>query len=284
MLLNYKGAFYKLAIFVLIWFSPSFLQAQKYNPGNLSTGDHFIRHKVLPNQTFKSIGELYNVSAEALSAYNYIENYAGPVIALYLKVPLTSRNFGKTSVAKPNQVMTPVYKVKGYAEMLVRIKNDQSKTMQEPALAWSNAGLRSRSGKELPVIGYLYTNKKFASVLETITPAPPVKNASANKPEMALKKKDTAAGTSDVAIIEPGAKSPIQSTDTARKAMHERALVINKPVIGRNHRIIHTPSERKLYPFIILLISANVLLIIAIFTYLAIKKRTTFLHIKWMKV
>lgn len=272
-----KPHFYLILIFLLI--SMVGVRAQK----NV-VRKAFIRHTVQRGETFESIGNLYNVSSEKLSSFNYIEDYDGPVIALYLNVPLTVENFSRSAATSQLKNLVPVYHVNGKNEHLVVVSKDSHNNVSQ--YSWSNPALGTKSLNSTFIDGYLAISPEAKAMFKTDTSASILrqnlqKRSEPGTPVNAITNAIVAAvPTIDIALDngKPLDTLSIMSAlivDTASKPVQVKS--ITKPIVqrvtGRNKRVIRASTSQKLLRFISLLLIANLVIVASIHLYLFLKRR-----------
>lgn len=265
----------------------------------------FIRHSVQKGETFETMAQLYNISAETLSAYNNIENYEGPVMALYLSIPLTRQNFTKHIVEKDRQNLVPVFSIKGKKEHVILVNKNNSSAKGQGPYTWSNE-LPGNTPviKKNHIDGYLRITPKAAYFFKPIAEFH-ISDIKKTDNKIFLKKLPFAPPESVVvAPVEPQVSNtkiitelqPKNHPDTlslpsstpgqvsSSGIPKDRVLNIaavksvapgKKKVIGINRQVVRNNSDRKLSGYIIILLFCNLGLLLFILTFLFLKRRLT---------
>jgi len=142
----------KLVLAILFLFPGlAFISAQKSDL-RIRKGDkgNYLEHKVVPKESFFSVGRKYNVHPHALADYNKLDISKGLFIDQQLRIPLTDTNFVQEGYSG-----APVYYVTGKNEGLLSV----SKTCSDVKLArlreWNKLSSdQLRPGTKL-IIGFL---------------------------------------------------------------------------------------------------------------------------------
>lgn len=139
--------------FLALIFSVSFVLAQK---GDLMVkgGDKglYLEHKVVPKESFYSVGRLYNVSPKFIAAYNKLDLGKGLKIDQKIRIPLTDTNFVQTG-----NTGTPVYYKVGDKEGLMTVSNKNNNVKLADLRNWNGlTGDELKKDAKL-VIGFLNT-------------------------------------------------------------------------------------------------------------------------------
>ena len=119
------------------------------------TGGLYLEHKVMPKETWYSVGRLYNVDAKALAQYNHL-TFAHPLaIDQTVKVPLTKTNFSQDGKKGPGESLIAVYHIVGEKEWLYRISVNHNKVPIPTLEKWNGVtGDQVHAGLHM-VVGFL---------------------------------------------------------------------------------------------------------------------------------
>ena len=301
-----KTIFQGLLLFLLCL---DMANAQSKKTSQASQTKSFIRHTLTKGETFESLGNLYRLLPETIASFNNIENYEGPVLAMYLYIPLRTDNFIKAKPAGQLNKVVPVYRINGQVEHLILL-NKSKVISSNNGYTWSNTALATQNLKNLHLDGYLkvaanaidmFKTAKSMSVAKTVVsgnvgPAP-IKNGpsiSAKIPAPLItqtknKQSDTAKTSDldnslvklqDTSMIAKDSSNIAGSSDkiTADSSKKERIeikplLPLKDRVVGVNKPVKHTGAATEIYRYISVLFVVNVIMLITIIVYLRLKNR-----------
>lgn len=176
-------------IFVLLIFTlPTFAQkAELYAKG----GDNglYLEHKVVPKESFFSIGRTYNLLAKTIATYNKLDLTKGLQIDQKIRIPLIDTNF----IQKGNSG-TPVYYKVGENEGLMTVSNKYKNVSLANLRFWNNLSADNLKKDSKVIIGFLLS-KSLPSI--TIAGKPKqedqvVKTEDKPKPVVEEKEEDVA--------------------------------------------------------------------------------------------
>src|SRR5258705_4894228 len=120
--------------FLFLMFGAHFLCAQKTDL-LLKSSDKglYLEHKVVPKESFYSVGRLYNVSPQSIASFNKMDLNKGLFIDQKIKIPLTDTNFIQEGVSG-----TPVYYKVSDKEDLVAISKKYNDVKLVNLKIWNN--------------------------------------------------------------------------------------------------------------------------------------------------
>jgi hypothetical protein len=271
-----KSRFFRLffTLVIFLCFSSAYSQQKKLNP---STRNAYLRHLVLPHETFNSIGQLYGVSGEHLADYNNLEYYVDPVLARYLTIPLTRNNFSVEKKAYSNELLVPVYKLLGSTERIIKFKKVNDEPLRHAVVFRRNKIVSGVRGK-LVLAGFLHTAKSNGRLFKT---AEDVDLAKATKGATRANRDTTSTGsmTPDLTGL-PSTKMADTVAATAEVPVEEAiaaAVLPNKSekVFVDQNELVSRPISRvdKIYFLVKVQIILTAFLILLIFLYMLIKHR-----------
>ena len=172
---------------LLLMLLVNFANAQRNKSGRAFQPKSFIRHTVKNGETFQSLGNLYRLSPEIIASFNNIENYDGPVIAMYLYIPLNSSNFLKSVTLVQLNKVVPVYRISGQTEHLVML-NKSADITSHAGYKWSNTALATKNLKNLSLDGYLKVAGSAINMFKAVKAMPVTKTTiTGNVPRAGIK-------------------------------------------------------------------------------------------------
>ncbi|MCY7422059.1 MAG: HEAT repeat domain-containing protein [Chitinophagaceae bacterium] len=277
----------------------NFANAQR-KPGRASQPKLFIRHAVKNGETFQSLGNLYRLSPEIIASFNNIENYDGPVIAMYLYIPLNNSNFLKTVTPMQINKVVPVYHINGQTEHLVLL-NKSLDTSSTAGYKWSNAALATKNLTNLYVDGYLKVAGNAIGMFKAAKAKPvaktkPVakKTVSYNVSPAGIKTSHSISANFPDTLIAQNKNKPVVTAAksagntslvnqhdsgmiTADSGMKERVAIkpllpVKNRVVGVNKPVKHTGAATEIFRYIIVLFVIYLLMLTGIILYLWLKK------------
>ncbi|MCW3111896.1 MAG: repeat protein [Segetibacter sp.] len=241
-------------------------------------------------ETFNSIGRLYRLTGEEVADYNNLEYYNAAVLPKYLTIPLNKKNYSKGKKAGSNEILVPVFRVNGSSERIVQFKKNSKRTASGFSLIYNNNRLVSKFDSKLVIDGFLHTSKTSQTVFTTI-PIDDVKTTIPTgivnpKQELVpLAKVDPNINTSNEApprkiILQ---QAVIDSVPIAHTAVTPTPKIVSSSIKTERKKVAPTypdntayrPVSRvdKVYLLVKIQIVICAFLVVAIFTYMAIKNR-----------
>lgn len=128
------------------------------------TPDLYLEHKVVPKETWYSIGRLYNLNPTEIAPFNGTELSAGLKIGQLVKIPLKASNFSQDEKKAADEALVPVYHRVAEGEWMYRVSVNHNKVDLEKLEKWNGITRNQvRSGMEL-VIGYLKVKKELSAL------------------------------------------------------------------------------------------------------------------------
>lgn len=180
----------------------------------------YLEHKVIPKESFFSVGRLYNVHPKHIAAYNKLDLGKGLLIDQRLRIPLTDTNF-----TQKGNSGTPVYYKSAAATSLAAVSKANNQVPVSSLRAWNNlSGEEVKKDSKL-VIGFLLS-KEMPSV--TLKPKQTV------APELVKEEKikDTEPGAGEKRIEKTADKPAVQP------AIHPADKPEDKPVVKEEEKPI----------------------------------------------
>jgi LysM repeat protein len=100
--------------------------------------DNYLMHKVLPKESWFSVGRMYNINARELATYNKIALEKGLVINQLIKVPIVKSNKYEAKVTLvQGENLIPIHHIVEKSEGLYKVANKFAITLQDLKL-WNN--------------------------------------------------------------------------------------------------------------------------------------------------
>jgi LysM repeat protein len=158
----------------------------------------YLSHTVAANQTWYSIGRLYNVTPKEVASFNKTTIESKLSIGQQLKIPLIAENFSQDGVRATDEVFVPLYHTVQDKEWMYRISQNNNKIPIETLEKWNGiTNGQLKPGMKL-VVGYLKVKTGQSALaargskkITTITAAPPVaKNETPLKADPVVVKND----------------------------------------------------------------------------------------------
>lgn len=169
--------------------------------------DLHLSHSIATNDTWYSLGRLYNINPKELAAYNGMGIDKPLNIGQKLKIPLTISNFSQNGVKNADEVFVPLYHIVQPKEWMYRISVNHNKVPIETLEKWNNISRDNAKAGTRLVVGYLKVKQGQSALSNgginnvSIPPAPvarkespapvkkePVKTEETVKKEESLKK------------------------------------------------------------------------------------------------
>ena len=116
--------------------------------------DLYLTHRVVPKETWYSIGRMYNLSPKEIAAYNKTSMDRPLGIDQAVRIPLTS-NFSQTLSKSSDEVLIPLYHIIKEKEWMYRISVNHNKVPIENLEKWNNVSRdQAKAGTKL-IVGFL---------------------------------------------------------------------------------------------------------------------------------
>ena len=142
----------------------------------------FLNHKVVPKESFYSIGRMYNVPPKDLAAYNNLQFEHGLSVGQTIKIPLSENNFMQTGSAKSEEALVAVYHSVQPKEGLYRVSINYNKVPLTSLKKWNHLTSDNVSIGTPLIVGYLKVNKNESSLANKAM-KPDMEVAAVNKEE-----------------------------------------------------------------------------------------------------
>ena len=147
----------------------------------------YLDHKVMPKETYYSLGRLYNLHPKTIAAFNKLDMNKGLNIDQRIKIPLTDTNF-----TQQGNSGTPVYYKVGDNEGLLSVSKKNNNVPLARLREWNRlSGDQLKKDARL-VIGFMQSREMKSVTLAPVTEKePPVvkteeKKEPAPKPEVKI--------------------------------------------------------------------------------------------------
>jgi LysM repeat protein len=198
--------------FILLLFTAHFVSAQKKELVVKSSDKGlYLEHKVIPKESFYSIGRLYNTHPKSIASFNKLDMNKGLLIDQKIRIPLTDTNF-----TQQGNSGTPVYYKVGDNEGLMTVSNKNNNVKLANLRLWNNlSGDEVKEDTKL-IIGFLQS-KEMPSV--TINNKPKEEETVTKVEEKPIEK----AGEKPVVQVE---EKPVVKVDEKPVAMTEEKPVV----------------------------------------------------------
>lgn len=182
----------------------------------------YLEHKVVPKESFYSVGRLYNVTPKALADFNNLDMNKGLFIDQKIKIPLTNENFDQQGNSG-----TPVYYKVGNNEGLMTVSNENNHVVLSKLREWNDlSDDKPEAGKKL-IIGFVHS-KSLPSITIKVKPKKeePVVAKKEEKPveEVAIvtEKKDKPKETEPVKKEEEVKTEPVVDTKQVKPVLTDQ--------------------------------------------------------------
>lgn len=201
----------------MILIAPAILFSQQLEIKGTGT-NFYLEHSVAPQESFYSIGRLYNLSPRDLAAYNSLSFEGGLNIGQRIRIPLTADNFTQATVKSAAEALVPLYHTVASGETLYRLgvnyKNvDLAKIRQWNALPGDNVS----QGAHM-IVGFLRVNKSESALASRDFNSPgsatTVSNQPAATPQAVTTPKPAEPRREAPAKSEPVASAQVPATPT----------------------------------------------------------------------
>jgi LysM repeat protein len=137
--------------FLVSFFTLSIISAQKSDlmlKGNEK--GFYLEHKVVPKESFFSVGRLYNVSPKSIAEFNKLDINKGLFIDQKIKIPLSETNF-----TQKGNSGTPVYIKTKDKKKLTELSSENGNVSITNLKTWNNlSGDQVKEGTKL-IVGFL---------------------------------------------------------------------------------------------------------------------------------
>lgn len=255
--------------------------SQKTLKANSARNDLHLRHVVQVQETFRSIGKLYGLSGEDVAEYNNLEYYDAAVLPKYLTIPLNRKNYPTGKKAGSNEILVPVFRVNGSSERIVQFKKNIKRTPSGYSPIYNNNRLVSNFTGKLVFDGFLHTSKTNETVFKSIT----IDTVKTRIETKSLTRVDSNMNTSKEAVTAKSTQQQVvinsvpihQTTDTGTPKIVSSHISSGKrtSMIAKPHSNGYKPVSRidRVYFLVKIQVVIWVFLILAIFTYMAVKNR-----------
>ena len=159
-------------------------------------GNFYLEHKVVPKESFYSIGRLYNVTPRQLAQFNKLDLDRGLNVDQRIRIPLTDTNFTMTGNSG-----APVYYRAGLNTTLTRISDAYRNVAVERLRYWNRRTAEEVAEGEKLIIGFLL-NSGIPSVTLNHPPVTPVEE------EVVTEKPETVEKTPDEPVVAVNNQDP----------------------------------------------------------------------------
>lgn len=119
----------------------------------------YLNHQVLPQETFYSVGRLYNVSPRNLASFNQLQMDNGLNVGQNIKIPLDRNNFAQEEVKSVLDFYVPLYHTVKPGETLYRLSTNYSKAPVESIKKWNSLTSETVSEGVPLIVGFLKVDK-----------------------------------------------------------------------------------------------------------------------------
>ena len=187
----------------------------------------YLDHQVAPQESFYSIGRMYNVAPKDLASYNKVALEGGLSVGQDLKIPLDKSNFTQSEVKSVLDFLIPVYHQVASGETLYRLGITYNKVSMESLKKWNSLSSDAVNVGSSMVIGFLKVDKNQSSLASSqppareVTKAVPVTEQKQNVPEVI---------------------TPVKKEEKVEKAEVKETVVTEKPVITPTPQATVTPA------------------------------------------
>ncbi len=168
----------------------------------------FVSHKVVPKESFYSIGRMYNVPPKDLAAYNNLQFEHGLSVGQTIKIPLGENNFMQTGSSASGEALIPVYHSVQPKEGLYRVSINYNKVPLTSLKKWNHLTSDDVSIGTPLIVGYLKVNKNESSLAN--------KGVKPNMDVAAVDKEEPKPGTVKP-DINPERLPPVKISDAEKK-------------------------------------------------------------------
>ncbi len=153
----------KYFLFILFFVFTSILVFAQKSELIVRSGEKglYLEHKVLPKESFYSVGRLYNVSPKSIANFNKLDMSKGLFIDQKIRIPLTDTNF-----IQHGNTGTPVYYKAKDKEDLDKVSSNNKNVPVSNLKMWNSLpGEKVKEGTKL-VIGFLVSKEMPSVTLE----------------------------------------------------------------------------------------------------------------------
>ena len=220
----------KIRVLLIIGFAflATALQAQPDLKVQGTSPDLYVVHTVAAKETWFKIGQLYNLPAASITAYNGTTVQSKLAVGQSLKIPLKPANFSQDGKRNADEVFVPLHYIVQEKEWMYRISQNHNKVPIATLEKWNGVtNDQVKPGMRL-VIGYLKVKQNQSALAamgsKKLVTAPPVVKEEApaviTKPEETVVKtepkkeepKKEAATVAAVTKEEPKTPAPAPAT------------------------------------------------------------------------
>lgn len=142
----------KIFFAVLVWLIAVHFAAAQTPELIVKSSDKglFVEHKVVPKESFFSVGRLYGIHPRSIANYNKLDLGKGLAIGQVVRIPLTDSNFTQ----KGNKG-TPVYYKVGENEGLMKVSSLHNNVTLETLRNWNKLPDNSVKQGDKLIVGFL---------------------------------------------------------------------------------------------------------------------------------
>ncbi len=187
----------------------------------------YLDHTVAPQESFYSIGRLYNAAPKDLASYNKISLEGGLSVGQSLKVPLDKSNFTQSEIKSVLDFLIPVYHEVESGETLYRLGVNFNKVPLESLKKWNSLTSDAVNVGSSMVVGFLKVDKNQSPLASSQPPAREVAKAAP-----VIEQRERVA---EVTI-------PVKKDERAEKQEEKEIVAIEKPVVTPAPRATVTPA------------------------------------------
>jgi LysM repeat protein len=137
--------------FLFLMFAVHFVCAQKTDLLIRSSDKGlYLEHKVVPKESFYSVGRLYNVSPKSIASFNKLDMTKGLFIDQKIRIPLTDTNF-----IQQGNSGTPVYYKAKDKEDLAKVSADNNNVPVSNLKMWNDLNTDKVKEDAKLIVGFL---------------------------------------------------------------------------------------------------------------------------------
>lgn len=178
----------------------------------------YLDHTVAPQESFYSLGRMYNVAPKDLASYNKVPLEGGLSVGQNLKIPLDKSNFTQSEVKSVLDFLIPVYHQVESGETLYRLGVNYNKVSMESLKKWNSLPSDAVNVGSSMIIGFLKVDKNQSPLATTHVQMSDVAKATP-VPEQKQ---------SQVEVIKPITKTE-EKTEQKEAVVTERQVVTTAP-------------------------------------------------------
>ncbi len=204
----------------------------------------YLEHKVIPRESFFSVGRLYNVHPKHIATYNKLDLGKGLLIDQRLRIPLTDTNF-----TQKGNSGTPVYYKPASATSLAAVSKSNNQVPVSSLRAWNNlSGEEVKKDSKL-IIGFLLSKEMPSVTLKPQKPVEPelVKEEKAKEADPGAGEKGTEK-IADKPAVQPAIQPANKPEDKPVEKKEEKPIapVVSAPVSAGGQGFFKTYFEQQL--------------------------------------